>query len=205
MADDSCLSEKQHILSIQLGKYVSVAKNTYLGAIHALYSEEYDDRLAQFAYSLREVIDLLTRKNQNDVERRRHIAKENRATLLASVIDPVGKQVYEFDSLYQKIVRQYDELSGYAHHNQTLEQKDAKKRLETIENILSRFTRPQIEILDDIDEIISTNPSKEGAIKLKEYLFRWSSHSYLLEKLPCEWLESLYNAGFFDNPPTHDI
>lgn len=201
MADADYISEKQNILSIQLGKYMSVAKDAYLGAIHALYSEEYPDRLAQFAYSLREVIDLLTRKNQNDVERKSPIAKEYRAHILASVIDPVGKQVYEFYSLYQQLVHQYDELSGYAHHRPTLEQIDAEKRLEIIEGILSRFTRPQIEILDDIDEIIYTNPSEEGAIKLKKYLFRWSSHSYLLEKLPCEWLEPLHNTGFFDNPP----
>lgn len=194
------LSVEQRILCSQLEDYSPEIKTAYLGAIHTLHAEDYDDRLVHFTHSLREVIDLLTRKNQTDEERRRPLLRDQRISLLASVIDPAGKQVYEFGFLYEHLVDEYNELSEFAHHRYILEQKCAEEKLSTVENILFRLTRPQTEILDDIDEIISTNPSKDAALKLKSYLFRWSSHSYLLDKLPCEWLQSLDDAGFFDNP-----
>lgn len=194
------LSVEQRILCSQLENYSPKIKTSYLGTIHALHTEDYDDRLVHFAHSLREVIDLLTRKNQTDEERRKPLRKEDRISQLASVIDPAGKQVYEFDFLYTQLTYEYNELSEFAHHSSELDQKNAEEKLITVEEILSRLTRPQIEILEEIDEIISLKPSKDRALKLKSYLFRWSSHSYLLDKLPCEWLKSLDDAGFFDNP-----
>ena len=194
------LSVEQRILCSQLENYSFKIKTTYLGTIHTLHTEDYDDRLVHFAHSLREAIDLLTRKNQTDEERRRPLRKEDRILQLASVIDPAGKQVYEFDFLYTQLTDKYNELSEFAHHRSELDQKNAEEKLITVEGILSRLTRPQTEILDEMDEIISLEPSKERAQKLKSYLFRWSSHSYLLDKLSCEWLKSLDDANFFDNP-----
>ena len=194
------LSVEQQILCSQLENYSTKIKSAYLGAIHTLHAEDYDDRLVHFSHSLREVIDLLSRKNQTVEERRTPLPKEDRILQLASVIDPAGKQTYEFNFLYEQLVEKYNELIEFAHHRFESSQENAEEELITVEEILSRLTKPQIEILDEIDEIISTNPSKEGALKLKSYLFRWSSHSHLLAKLPCEWLQFLDDIGFFDNP-----
>ena len=60
MADN--LSVEQRILCSQLKNYSYKIKDAYLGAIHALRTKDYEDRLVHFAHSLREVIDLLTKK-----------------------------------------------------------------------------------------------------------------------------------------------
>lgn len=197
-------STEQDILCSYLGNYLPTIKTAYLGATHALTVKDYPDRLVHFAHSLREVIDLLTRKNQTNEEKRKSLCRLDRIKLLTSVIDPAGKQAYEFGHLYKQLVDEYGELSTYAHHRSDLDQNDAEKKMETIEGILSHLTRPQIEIIDEIDEIISSEPSKKMAQQLKSFLFRWSSRSYLLEKLPCEWLIHLNEINFFDAPrPAH--
>ena len=191
------LTLKQQILCSQLEKYLPKIKDAYLGAIWALNAKDYDDRLVHFAHSLREVIDLLARKNQTDKERRHHAP--NREILLESVIDPARKQVYTFNHQYEKLASEYKELSEYAHHNMALTQKNAENKLKNIEGILSHLTRPQTEILEEMDKIISSEPSTDKARQLMPLLFRTSSDSHMLENLSCTWLESLRDAGFFMN------
>lgn len=194
------LSKRQLILCSQLEGYSPEIKCAYLGAIHVLHTEDYCDRLIHFAHSLREIIDMLARKRQTDEEHRKSLKPKERAQLLASVIDPVGKQFYEFEPMYTQLAQQYSELNKFVHHRSKLEQKSAEERLAMVEEILLYLTRSQVEILDKMNKIISSRPSREGAMKLKSYMFRWSSHSYLLEKLPCGWLKPLNDVGFFDNP-----
>lgn len=194
------LSIEQQILCSQLENYSLQIKNAYLGAIHALHTEDYEDRLVHFAHSLREVIYMLMKKNLPKEKRTKPLKKENKIPSLAATIDPGGKQVYGFESRYERLIQEYEALSEVAHHGSELDQENAKKHLATVEEFLSYLTRSQIEILEEMDEIMSLVPSKEGADRLKPCLFRWSSHSYLLDNLSCEWLQPLDDVGFFDNP-----
>ena len=47
----------------------------YQGAIHAIQQKENPDRLTHFAYSLRDVIDLLARSKQTEEERGKSLSK----------------------------------------------------------------------------------------------------------------------------------
>ena len=165
-----------------------------------LYVEDYDDRLVHFTHSLREVIDLLTRKKQPDEERIKPLPKELRIQSLASVIDPAGGRTNEFNSRYEQLCEEYNKLSKWAHHRRELDQTMAEKSLITVEQILSHLTTPQIEILDKIDEIIFSEPSIDNAQKLKERTLSRSSYLYLVDKLSCEWLKFLYVANAFETP-----
>ncbi len=69
------LTQKQKDIVTQLTTYDSRIKPAYLGAIYVLQQKEYPDRLVHFAHSLREVIDLLTRVNQTDIERKSSLKK----------------------------------------------------------------------------------------------------------------------------------
>ena len=193
-------TSEQHKLRSQLEDYSPVIKTAYEGAIHVLATKDYPDRLAQFAYSLREVIDLLTRKNQTGGDRRKGLNVQERTQSLADMIDPAEGHTYEFDQLYEKLTHEHQELNKYVHHEQDLKQNDAEEKLKHVEKILLHLTRPQIEIIKEIDQIISSNPSTEMAMQLKPLLIRWSSYSYVLEKLSKDWLTYLDEANFFDIP-----
>ncbi len=194
------LSVEQQILCSQLERYSPKIKSAYLGAIHALHEEDYEDRLVHFSHSLREVIDMLTKKNLPTEKKKKQLLRNDRITQLASVIDPAGRQTYRFDFRYEQLIDKYNKLVDSAHHRFDCKQDIAEKNLATVEEILSFLTKSQTAILDEIDGIISLEPSRDAAEKLKSYLFRWSSHSYLLEKLPCKWLQSLDEVNFFNNP-----
>lgn len=198
---DYKLNEKQEALASQLFRYSPQIVDSYRGAVHVLHQNEYPDRLIHFAHSLREVINLLSRNEQTGYELNKSLEKKIRKQLLQSVIDPLGKQSYSFSDKYDALIEEYDSLSSVAHHKERITVEQAHQKLTRVEDILHMFTRPQLSINDEIDEIISNSPSIENAKKLTELQFRWATQSHLIEKLPQEWLPHMINVGFFCNPP----
>lgn len=198
---DYKLTKKQEDLALQLSRYSPKIVDTYHGAIHALNQNEYSDRLVHFAHSLREVINLLSRNVQTEHELDKSLDKKIRKQLLQSVIDPLGKQSYSFSDKYDALIEEYNLLSSVAHHKEEITNEQAQQKLTRVEDILHMFTRPQLSINDEIDEIISKSPSSENAKRLTELQFRWATQSQLIEKLPQEWLPYMIEVGFFSNPP----
>ena len=192
------LNQKQSDLAVQLSRYGKKIKSAYLGSIFAIQQEEYPDRLVHFAQSLREVIDLLARSKQAEEQQKKPIKKSIRKRLLESVIDPVGKQAY--DPGYQELSDIYDELSSIAHHKTEISYNESCHKLSIIEDILYRFTMPQITINEEIDNILVNPPSLKAAKRLMELQFRWATRSQLSEKLPQEWLPLMIEVEFFMNP-----
>ena len=196
---DFQLNDEQRDLAIQLSNYSKSIKQAYEGALFSLNQKDDPDRFVHFAHSLREVINLLA-----NLKLSREKWKENqelkRKTLLQSVIDPVGKQAYAYDTEYQILDDEYSKLSSIAHHSATITEDKAIQKLNQIESILKIFTTPQTEINDEIDKIISNSPNDTNAEKLKSFQIRWATNSYLIENLPVSWLPNMINVGFFDNP-----
>ena len=192
------LTSKQKDLVLQLSRYDSEIEHAYQGAIHAIQQKEDPDRLSHFAYSLRDVIDLLARSKQTGRERNKSLKKQERKILLQSVIDPVGKPTD--DSRYDILVDEHDELSSAAHRKKKISDKQAHSKLSTVEDILHTLTIPQLTINDEIDEIVRRPPSAEDAKRLVEMRFRVAAESTVLKKLPEDWLPYMIDAGFFKDP-----
>ena len=193
------LTSEQRDLAIQLSNYSKTIQQAYEGAIFSLYQTDDPDRFAHFAHSLREVIDLLA-KLHLPRENWRENREFNRKSLLQSVIDPLGKQAYAYDTEYQTLNDEYGTLSAIAHHSEAIAEEEAIQKLTQTESILKILTIPQTKIYDEIDKIISNSPNDTNAEKLKSFQIRWATNSYLIENLPAKWLPNMINVGFFDNP-----
>ena len=194
------LNQKQKDLVSQLNRYNPKIKISYKGAVFAIQQKEYPDRLIHYSHSLRQVIDLLARNNPKERKLNKPLNKKERRQLLQNVIDPLGKQSYAFDNYYETLVGEYETLSFIVHGRKNISNDCALVKLSLIEDILHTFTRPQVTINDEIDEIIFQKPSTENAEKLKKLQFRWATQLQLIEKLSYDWLPFLIDAGFFDNP-----
>ena len=192
------LTSKQKDLALQLSRYDPKIEQAYQGAIYAVQQEEDPDRLAHFAYSLRDVIDLLARSKQTESERTKSLKKQERKILLQSVIDPVGKPTD--DNRYDRLVNEYAELSSVAHRKKKISDEQARNKLLTVEDILYMLTIPQLAINEEIDEIVRRSPSAEDAERLVEMQFRVAAESTVLKKLPEGWLPHMIDAGFFKDP-----
>ena len=192
------LTSKQKDLMSQLSRYDTRIKEAYQGAIHAIQQEEYPDRLAHFAYSLRDVIDLLARSRQTKTERNKPLDKNVRKFLLQSVIDPVGRPAD--DNRYDILVDEHAELSSIAHSKKEISDEQARNKLSAVEDILHLLTTPQLTINKEIEEIVSRHPSTKDAERLVEMQFRVATQSTLLKELPEGWLPYMIDARFFKDP-----
>ena len=192
------LTSKQKDLVLHLSRYDPRIEQAYKGAIHAMQQEEDPDRLAHFAYSLRDVIDLLARSKQPESERNKPLNRQERKILLQSVIDPVGKPTD--DNRYDILADECAELSSIAHRKKKISDERACNKLSTVEDILYMLTLPQLTINEEIDEIVRRPPSTEDAKRLVEMQFRVAAQSTVLKKLPEGWLPDMIDAGFFKDP-----
>lgn len=193
------ISPEQKILSDRLEQHDVKIKSAYLGSIYALNSEDYPDRLIHFAHSLREIIDILTKKSLSVKDKKSAINKITRIKLLKTTFDPLGNN-HSYDENYAELVNYYDILSEISHHSKKITDEEGQNILSKIEFILELLTKPVSEILDITDEMFLQVPSKENAQKLQEYLFLHSTQFLLVQKLPVEWLPFLQDTGFFKNP-----
>ncbi len=172
---------------------------SYEGALYALRAKDHPDRLVHFSHSMREVIDLLARAGYGDMARVIQ-GEDDRLKGLCMAIDP-GDRIARTSMAYaglKEATKIYSELSGYAHHKCAPTQDRAEEITKTIEETLLSVTRPQTDIIRDMGAIVGAGPSEEGAAKIKGLMFRRASGQYLLENMPCEWLECLDAARLFE-------
>ena len=173
---------------------------SYEGAVHALRAEDYADRLVHFSHSMREVIDLLARAGYGGTSKAAR-GKDNRLKGLCMAVDPAGRTARgsAVHARLEEAVDIYDELSGYAHHRTALAQDRAAEIAKTVEDLLLYVTRPQTGIIRDMNAITAAGPSQEGAAAIIDMMFRLSSGQYLLEDMPCAWLDYLDGARLFES------
>ena len=194
------LTQEQKDLAFQLSIYDIRIEQAYLGSIYAIQQEGYPDRLAHFAYSLRDVIDLLTYSGSEEIGANLSDKREKRRSLLQSVIDPLGKQIDVYHSKYGRLVSEYSALSSIAHKKKTIRDEQAHNKLSAVEGALYTLIIPQLAIDAEMDEIVLRSPSTKNAKRLMEIQFRMTIKLKLIEKLPESWLSSMISAGFFNDP-----
>lgn len=193
------ISPKQTRISKQLEQYGNAVKSSYLSSIHVLSSEDYPDRLVHFSHSLREVIDLLTKKSKPRDDKTHYLSKELRIKFLKNTFDPLGDN-HSYDEYCKQLATYYGDLSSVSHHEKISTDQECQKNLNDVGSILELLTQPISEIMDIADEILSQNPSEKNAIELQKYLFLHATQSHLVQELSDDWLPFLQNTDFFNNP-----
>ncbi len=195
-----CTPEQKKIC-ITISEFYDRLQEPYLGAIYALKHIDNPERLVHFAHSLREVIDLLTKKNMtNSGERRKPIDHSERIFLLKQVIDLKGQGSISNDSRYDRLVNEYRYLNGIVHHGTIDDEDDLISKLDDVGKIIAELVQPPTDIFDEIDKIITHSPSIKDAEKLKHLAVPYASVIHMFDKLSEKWLEFLKKVGFFDNP-----
>ena len=130
------------VLIQQLNQYSPEIKNAYLGAVHALDHDEYPDRLSQFAYSLREVLDLLSKYNLPDTHRLKPMSVQKRVNHYKDVIQP-NYEIDEYMKKFTQLTHAQVCLNQYVHHNKLLDQDNAHNLLCYIRNLLHSIVIPK--------------------------------------------------------------
>ena len=142
---------------------IKLARIALNGAIHALNEEDYDDKFVHFTHSLREILELVAKK-QIDGERIKKIDGRERGQLVLKNIKKIrkmylknnksgikdieikidGKIYYEQD-IIKKLNKIYDKLSKYAHHHNygELDQKQAEDILKEVVEMLHELLVPK--------------------------------------------------------------
>ena len=194
---------KQVKTAAVLARHVPEAKTAYLGALYALQQDEYPDRPAHAAHSLREVIDLLARSRQTDNERKAPLEHKRRKAMLQAAFDPLALREPRVDHVSDELTSLYRRLSKIAHHGST-DADDLVCMLSRLEEALDALDAPQLTVNKEMDDILSRPPSKKLAVRLTGMQHRWATSIRLAENLPVEWLPHMREAGYFSEPQPAD-
>lgn len=194
------MTQKQEELAHYLGRYGERARSTYLGALYALHQKNDPDHLSHFAYSLRDVIDILAKTKLEKSKHRYSLKKEKRSDLLKKTFDSLTEQLHNHDTECEMLANKYGRLSSIAHGREQLSDDTVSEILSSIEEILHKFSMPQTRINDDIDDIVSQEPTAENAEKLVSLQFGTATQLYVIRNLPADWLPFMMKTNFFRMP-----
>lgn len=193
------ITEVQRELVKKLYIYSKTAALAYGGALHAYYSEDYPDRVGHFAYSLRDVIDRLA-KTRYDKVKDGDMDKYMRAKLLARLFDSLTGQEYDHGKKYERLAEIHSMMSGIGHEKKQITAEEISSVLSEVEDILNVLARYQSDINDEVDQIISQDPSKRGAERLINMQTNGTTQIRIANSLTEVWLHKMADAGYFRNP-----
>lgn len=189
-------TSKQMELANKLSEYDKHIGDSYLGALHVLCANDYPTRLNHFAYSLREVIDMLTRHNQSEKERKQSMDEKTRRKCLRRLFPSKDETNYK----YMTLTETHSKLNEIVHGKTSMSNEDALEKVSTIEKILYMLTTSQLSAIDKFDRIVSNEPSDENAIELVKMAANTATQSYIVDKLPTTWFPFMVKADFFRMP-----
>ena len=140
------LRQSQRELSDQLSGYSRDVEESYLGALCAL-QEERLDKFAQFASSLRGVIDQLAKLNGSEECKhgRDRVGSKNGKPRNQCLKETFGLKPNEdhLDHLFKRLTVGYSRLSGVIHHSQKISDIEAHYILSCVEDALDKvINRP---------------------------------------------------------------
>lgn len=187
----------REIIAGNLRRYGEACAVAYEGAVTAASRAPYQDQIAQFAHSLRESIDLLARSAQAEADRKKPLNRSKREAMLQNAVGSSDFRMGIDQEVFAFLADEYDRLSKIAHHRKAMTLNEAQVSLSRVEHALSTLTRPQTAIDHEIDDLIRTGPSRDGASRIVGMLARQTTRAYLIKSLPASWLPHLVDAGAF--------
>lgn len=175
-----------------------IIKESYSGAQYAL-EQEYPDRFAHFAQSLREVIDQLA-LHSSDPGHENLQGMENRSYLLRKTFSKDGEK-WSMAHLCDMLARTYGHLSRVSHHSEKISRAQARNTLSKVEQALDLLTSLPPAMDPELDEMLKGPPSRNSAAKIADLTAQQAFRPYMIDKMHERWLPRLKNVGFFENPP----
>lgn len=199
------LTSKQIKIAELLNELDNKIAEAYVGGIITLQQGD-QDKIAQSAHSLREVIYMFTRLDEiKKLGRVKTISTgKTRKQDLIKHLDPVRGAPEEAYVLYDELVN--DKLKWFAivaHHSEYPSETKFRKRIEEFENLLEKILKPHFEVIDEITKIIKIpSPTKNDFNNLKQLISRnTSAYNYFFQNASAVWLPFLFKDKYLKNPP----
>ena len=199
------ISQKQKKLLEDLNNIDSKIAESYSGAITVL-EQDYSEKIAQSAHSIRELIRLLSRVKEikeSGVLSKNAKQGDNHKERLIDSLDPLGGTPEIMHYLYDDLIKvHYPWFQSVSHHGRYPTESQYKKKLGELESLLKHIIKPHFEVIQDIDAILAKEePTKNNFKKLKPLLARnRSSYNHFFQKASGNWLSFLVMEKHFDNP-----
>lgn len=207
-------AERLGVISSELG-----LPRVYLGAIKVLKDIDNPDRFSQAAHSLRELIDLLTRDKQREVE---EVCPECQAVIirdkcdkcgmplkekhrqkvesLISTLDPQGEFNNFNPILAGVLIKTNKSFVKWAHHGPKPDSVFPYKDIEQLEQMLLGLFAPYFDNKTEIKTLID-KPSQENYEKIFPKFAIRQNADYFFTNAGPEWFDILKANKTFENPP----
>ncbi|MEI6479603.1 MAG: hypothetical protein WCO21_02105 [bacterium] len=178
----------------------------YKGSIATLQNTTNEDRIAQSAHSMREIIDHLSHKGEagmpDDVKK---LVKENKNTRrtvhgLRFFFDPQASVVSE-QNPYKHLYDEYQKkLQDIAHHNQHPSETNYRSMLKELEYFLLRYIFPtQIDVYKLLEETLKKQPSEVDPADLLLLVKKnTEAMRFFFKHVDARWLSYLRDNHFLD-------
>ena len=183
-------------LANQISKHSQIAAESYLGALHVLEQEEYPDKFAHFAQSVREAIDQLARFDEDPKRKGKSIRERRKCLQKRFKLEEQWSVVHLLDMM----ARTYGRLSRVCHHRERMSGDQAQDIICRVEEALDKsinFPRGPSRKLDKV----LIGPKSPASARRIAAVLRQASRPHLIDKAEPGWLLPLKEAGFFESPP----
>lgn len=176
----------------------------YKGALSTFRSPTNEDRIAQSAHSMREIIDHLSHKGSAGLpsEIREQISKDRgtRRTVhgLHFFFDPQASVAIE-QNPYKHLYDEYQvRLQGIAHHQEWPDEENFRQVVRSLEYFLLRYVFPsQVEVYKILEDTLKKGPDGIDADDLKLLVKKnVESYRFFFKHADARWISYLRDHGF---------
>ena len=204
------LARQQKLLD-DLTRYDPKIAKCYLGALKVL-EQNNPDKIAQSAHSIREVIEQLARipdredipkqyeKTDKEGPREKRDTRKNRLRRLDPLDSISHIEHYTTDDLVGDEF--LDWFQKVSHHGMHPTERKYRQKLRKTESLLALVVKPHLEVIHDIDEILSKKPTENNFKEnLKPLLERnLSTYNHFFQHASSSWLPFLADEKYFNSP-----
>lgn len=175
----------------------------YKGALSTLQNTANEDRIAQSAHSLREVIDHLSNRGNSDLpasleERNKSDRTHRTVRGLNTLFDPqAGSAVTQ--NPYKRLYDEYQvQLNGIAHHSEHPSEETYHELVEGLERFLLRYVFPsQTDVYKLLEETLQKGPMGVDPADLLLLIKKnTESERFFFKHTDARWLSYLREHGF---------
>jgi len=210
---ENSLSARQKELYQKLLNIDKRSADAYLGALKVLRDRKNPDRFAQFAHSIREVTNLVSRKVSipQEIKEDEACSGEEKRTLQKKLEKQFVEQPdflppssgEKIEELMRKWIDLHQIFISVSHHGKDAGEEELSARLSEFEAILLQFMKDVPVTMDELDSLLAIKlPTEEHVRRLTELLSHPTHVRYFFSRLNAPgWLECLKEQGFFSRTP----
>ena len=197
------VGKKQKQIAEYLNNLEPDAGSIYLGALAVLENNKNSDRIYQSAHSIREVVNVITRKIDSSREKQENVEKVGLKKKLEKLESSIGAPTSKNVPLSTKLGNLHDEFVALAHHGKSLPSLEQYlKKIKEFELLLNSLIKPFFQSINEIDSILSKHkPTKKEIKRILELSNKdLESNRYFYENATSNWLQILIDKDMFLEP-----